>query len=84
MSPFDELDALKKQLLLDREQLGQVSCRLTAIACENPGNAWLCAEIGGVFDSAGFEVEACNWYEQALALGEDLFPREQRSDFYIW
>jgi tetratricopeptide (TPR) repeat protein len=84
MSPFDELDELKKQLLLDRKQLAQVSVRVTALAHENPGNAWLCAEIGGIFDSAGFEVEACNWYEQALALGEDHFPQEQRCDFYIW
>jgi|GEM_PF-1293141 len=84
MGPFEEVQELGQRLLLDARQFAAVSERLSAIACESPGDAWLLVEIGGVFDAAGFEIQACHWYERGLALGEENFPVERRCEFYIW
>jgi predicted enzyme related to lactoylglutathione lyase len=79
----ESLENFRTKLKSDPQGLVEASDSLTRLAEADPRNAWLLAEIGGVFDSCGFEQEACMWYERALSLGEDKFPMENLPDFYV-
>jgi predicted enzyme related to lactoylglutathione lyase len=65
----DALDAIRKQVV--------------ALAEAYPESGWLRVEIGGIFDSNGFEHDACTWYERGLEFGQDSFPESEAPHFCV-
>lgn len=80
----NQIAALRKTLSDNAGTLAVVQNEAELLAGSNPENAWLRAEIGGVFDSNGFEHEACVWYERALEFGLDSFPQSEAPHFCVW
>jgi len=79
-----EIKKLKITLGENLEMFDDVVQRAEELAAASPNNAWLRAEIGGIFDSNGKEHEACKWYERALQFGFDAMPPEEVPHFCVW
>lgn len=80
-----EIESLRAKLSVGGASvLPEIRSAAEALALRHPSDAWLRAEIGGVFDSNGFEEDACPWYEKALAFGFDSFPPDQAPHFCVW
>lgn len=65
----DAVDAIRQQAL--------------DLAALHPTCGWLRVEIGGVFDSNGFEHDACSWYERGLEYGHESFPESEAPHFCV-
>lgn len=78
------LNDLRTLLSQGVDRLDEGRRRAQAWAAQAPRDAWLHAQLGGVFDSCGFEHEACLWYERALGLGTGGFPADQLPHFFVW
>ena len=79
-----EIESLRDKLAADPSSRNEVQMAAEALALRFSDDAWLLAEIGGVFDSNGHEADACLWYERALKFGFDSFPPEQAPHFCVW
>jgi tetratricopeptide (TPR) repeat protein len=78
------IDKLKSTFAENPEMFDNVVLQAEELAAASPNNAWLHAEIGGIFDSSGKEHEACKWYERALQFGLDAMPPEMAPHFCVW
>lgn len=82
-TPHPEVAQLK-EALVDPARFDEVKARASALADASPDDGWLRAELGGVFDSHGWEHEACLWYEKALGFGAESFPPDLAPEFFVW
>jgi hypothetical protein len=57
----EEIARLKGELENNPAKLAEIQNTVQHLAEAHPTDAWLRAEIGGIFDSNGFEAEACVW-----------------------
>lgn len=82
--PSSQLPALRAALAASPDALAHTIHAVEALAASRPDDAWLRAQIGGVFDANGFEQEACRWYELALAFGVEALPPDQAPHLFVW
>jgi hypothetical protein len=79
-----QIETLKANLEKDPKSFEQIKQKVADLAKKYPSCSWLLVEIGGIFDSNGFEHEACTWYERGLDFGFDQFPQDQAPHFCVW
>ncbi len=81
---IQEIARLRSELQADTTRLAEVQRAVAELAEAHPSDGWLRVKIGGIFDSNGFEAEACIWYEKGLAFGFDAFPPDEAPHFCVW
>lgn len=79
-----QIEKMKSTLEQDPSSLESIKQQAENLVAMYPNDVWIFAEIGGVFDSNGFEHDACLWYERALEFGFDRFPQDQAPHFCVW
>lgn len=79
----EKISELQLKLESDSSTLSIVRRAVEELANSFPEDSWLRYEIAGIFDSNGYEAEACVWYERALDLGVDTFPQDEGPHFWV-